>query len=221
MRNILFYTGPNFAIEALCDPTLAAEMPEEFDRQQVGTAEGFASNPDKAHRYYNHWRKVWSNAEPTEAHKALVRLTDAKRVAVVTSGMDDILERAGLGNVFHIAGEIMKARCGACRHIWRSPMELTSDTTCPECGEAKVEPDVTWLGDEWAMQDMLAEAAAEADLVVIAGTHEGDFMAGMLCAGAQDAGVEMCALALSPTVVEGEEEAQIEVPRWVDKVLET
>jgi NAD-dependent deacetylase len=147
-----------------------------FDPQKLATPEAFATRPDTVHEFYNLRRRNLLAAQPNAAHFALARL-EAELTArggslfLCTQNVDDLHERAGSRNVVHMHGELLKARCCACRAVtpWRA--DLGRADRCPACGTGgRMRPDVVWFGEMPMHLDAIEAALAEADLFVAAGT---------------------------------------------------
>ena len=85
-----------------------------FDLNDVATPEGFARNPGLVHDFYNARRANCRGAEPNAAHRALARLQAAHpTVRIVTQNVDDLHERAGSRQVWHMHGQLARALCAA------------------------------------------------------------------------------------------------------------
>src|SRR6185295_20174942 len=54
--------------------------------------------------------QAWE-CQPNEAHKALARLQQKYRVVNITQNIDDLLERAGCSEVWHLHGDIGHRKC--------------------------------------------------------------------------------------------------------------
>lgn len=83
---------------------------ENYPVMQVASADGFRRDPALIHRFYNERRKQLLDAQPNDAHKALVELEKDYDVYIITQNVDDLHERAGSKNVLHLHGELMKIR---------------------------------------------------------------------------------------------------------------
>src|SRR5436190_6682161 len=83
---------------------------ESYRIEEVATPEAWQRNPKLVLEFYNQRRKQVREAEPNAGHKALVQLESKFRVDIITQNIDDLHERAGSANVWHLHGEIGKAR---------------------------------------------------------------------------------------------------------------
>src|SRR5689334_865185 len=83
---------------------------EGHDIMEVASPEGWRKNPELVLNFYNERRKNGLTAQPNAGHIALVELEKKFDVAIVTQNVDNLHERAGSSNVFHLHGEIFKSR---------------------------------------------------------------------------------------------------------------
>jgi NAD-dependent deacetylase len=109
----------------------------------------------------------------------------------ITQNVDDLLERAGAGDIIHLHGSISHDRCSAgCGH--REIVDLAEPPPlrpCPRCGHS-MRPDVVWFGEqlprnEWLRAD---ELAAQADVFIAIGTSALVYPAAGLISTARMAG---------------------------------
>ncbi|MEE8392716.1 MAG: NAD-dependent deacylase, partial [Rhodospirillales bacterium] len=124
--------------------------------EDVATPEAFQRDPSRVHEFYNKRRarladsETGDGIEPNAAHMALARLESQwpGRVLVVTQNIDDLHERAGTGNIIHMHGELLKARCSGCGVVveWRD--DLAAGLACPQCAATGgLRPHVVWFGE--------------------------------------------------------------------------
>lgn len=78
--------------------------------EDVATPNGWKKNPQAVLDFYNERRSELPNVEPNKAHKSLVELEDHFEVIHLTQNVSDLLERAGASKVYHLHGELTKAR---------------------------------------------------------------------------------------------------------------
>lgn len=81
---------------------------EQYDVQDVASAEGFRRNPELVINFANDRREQCAQAQPNEGHKIMAELEKDFEVCVITQNIDDLHERAGSTNVIHLHGELMK-----------------------------------------------------------------------------------------------------------------
>lgn len=82
----------------------------EFKIDEVCTADAWNTNPTLVNDFYNMRRIDILNAEPNLAHIALAKAEEDFDVQIITTNVDDLHERAGSTNVFHLHGHLLKAR---------------------------------------------------------------------------------------------------------------
>src|SRR5690606_24184263 len=89
--------------------------------EEVATPEAFASNPELVQRFYKMRREQLLNQDlkPNLAHIALAEFqkTNPGKLLIVTQNVDNLHERAGSTDVWHMHGELLKARCQKCHEI--------------------------------------------------------------------------------------------------------
>ena len=131
--SILVLTGAGISAESGLQTFRGAGGLWEGHRlEDVATPEAFARDPATVQRFYNQRRAQLRTADvaPNPAHRALARL-EAEwrgRVTLVTQNVDDLHERAGHREVWHMHGALDRAHCLACgaESPWREDIEPTS-----------------------------------------------------------------------------------------------
>ena len=81
-----------------------------YNVDEVATLEGLEADPQKVFDFHNLIRADLKKASPNDAHKALVLLEDKFDVTIITQNIDDLHERAGSKNIYHLHGELNKSR---------------------------------------------------------------------------------------------------------------
>ncbi|SDX10155.1 NAD-dependent deacetylase [Albimonas donghaensis] len=202
--------------------------------EDVATPEAFARDPDMVLDFYNARRANARAAEANAAHHALARLQAARpgEVLIVTQNVDDLHERAGAlagadpADLIHIHGEFAKALCAGCDHRWPSgDAPMTTASTCPACGAARVRPDVVWFGEMPYRMEEIYAALGQCALFVSIGTSGAVYPAAGFVAEARAAGADTLELNLEPS--EGASyfresrhgKATEIVPAWVEALL--
>ncbi len=143
--------------------------------EDVATPEAFARDPDRVHGFYNDRRRglLAPRVAPNPAHLALAEL-EARwpgRVLVVTQNIDDLHERAGTGNLIHMHGELLKARCGHCGAVEARRDGLGRALACPACGRTGgLRPHVVWFGEMPLQMDRIYAALGGCGLFLSIGT---------------------------------------------------
>ncbi|HXV73634.1 MAG TPA: Sir2 family NAD+-dependent deacetylase [Sphingomonadales bacterium] len=171
---IVVLTGAGISAESgLATFRGAGGLWENHRVEDVASPEGFARDLKLVHRFYNLRRKRLQTVSPNPAHAALARLEAEHRgtVMVVTQNIDDLHERAGSGNVLHMHGEILKARCRACGGVFPWAGDLSEDVLCPACHvRPALRPHVVWFGEMPLGLEAIERALIAADLFVSIGT---------------------------------------------------
>ncbi|MHA7870823.1 MAG: NAD-dependent deacylase [Hyphococcus sp.] len=203
----------------------------KYDYREVATPEGFAANPALVHEFYNVRRQGLRAVEPNAAHTALAALERGLSarggdLTVITQNVDDLHERAGVSNLLHMHGELLKATCAYCGDVTDCDFDLSTSLACAACGEAGgMRPYVVWFGEMPRFMDESAEAIAGADLFVSIGTSGSVYPAAGFVGEARAAGVPC----LEPNLEPSENAhyftdsrygpATEVVPAWVREVL--
>ncbi len=199
--------------------------------EDVATPEAFARDPKTVQRFYNLRRAQLRDAaiEPNAAHGALARL-EAEwpgRVTLVTQNVDDLHERAGHREVWHMHGALDRVYCVACGHEtgWRDDLDTAS--RCPSCGAiGRLRPAVVWFGEMPRYLDEIEQALVGADLFVAVGTSGVVYPAAGFVAEARALGrAHTVEINLEPSSTRSHFHearhgpASVLVPAWVDELL--
>nr|WP_306251024.1 NAD-dependent deacylase [Parvularcula sp. IMCC14364] len=177
----------------------------KYHYRDVATPEGFAANPNLLHEFYNLRRAGLPTVQPNPAHDALAQLAQAKREAggcltLVTQNVDDLHERGGSKSVWHMHGELTKARCTSCGTVreWADALSVT--VSCPDCAErGTLRPHIVWFGEVPMLMEEIAEAVAEADLFVSIGTSGSVYPAAGFVGEAKSLGIPCMEINLEPS----------------------
>lgn len=143
---------------------------EGYNIEDVATPEAFHRNPELVLNFYNLRRKSCLDAKPNRAHLALKSLELDYQVSIITQNVDNLHERAGSSNIYHLHGELLKSRST------KNPaliydiegVELNMGDLC-ELG-SQLRPHIVWFGEAVPMIEVAAEICARADLFLIIGT---------------------------------------------------
>ena len=140
-----------------------------YDVYEVASPEGWNKDPELVLDFYNQRRKEVAKSLPNKAHIELAALQEHFNVTIITQNIDDLHERAGSKNVFHLHGEIFKMR------------SVKNETTFYEIegnihvGDKapdgyQLRPHVVWFGE--AVPTILDARLimAQADIFVLVGT---------------------------------------------------
>ncbi len=199
--------------------------------EDVATPRGFLRNPDKVFAFYNARRKqlLSGNILPNLAHTSLAKLEaeSAEPVVVITQNIDNLHELAGTKKLFHMHGEILKARCNRCNRItaWHEDLDKTS--ICPECKESgHMRPHIVWFEEMPLYMNEIEEVLGSCRIFASIGTSGNVYPAAGFAGIAKASGAHTVELNLEPSKAacifnEGRYGKATEiVPLWVNEVLQ-
>ena len=143
---------------------------EGYDIYEVATPEAWDRNPALVQEFYNMRRKSVLEANPNDAHVALVKLEEKYDVTIVTQNIDDLHERAGSTNVIHLHGIITKAQSSKNPNLLYDidGWELKMGECCALGSQLR--PHVVWFGEAVPMMETAAKISSKADIFLIIGT---------------------------------------------------
>lgn len=120
---------------------------DDHDINDVATPEAWERNAELVLEFYNMRRELVVQAEPNEAHQALVRLEKHFHVQIITQNIDDLHERAGSSNVLHLHGEILYAQSvNDPNAVIKLKKDYIKMGDCaPDGGQLR--PHVVWFGE--------------------------------------------------------------------------
>lgn len=176
-HNIVCLTGAGVSAESGVATFRDAQtgLWSKFDPQRLASQEGFADDPGLVWRWYMDRLHTVEATTPNPGHRALAQLeTRMTAFTLVTQNVDNLHERAGSRQVYHIHGRINHFRCNYCQAEYRlQPAERTQELppTCPHCGEL-VRPDVVWFGESLPADvvDIAWRAAESCEIMLVVGT---------------------------------------------------
>ncbi len=140
------------------------------DARKLATPEAWEENPERVLEFYNYRRRLVAEAEPNAAHKAMAKLEDACDMVIVTQNIDDLHERAGSERVWHLHGNITKAR------------SVKDDDTIIDIGYEDIEPGdtaedggqlrphVVWFGERVHNLQASVNRVQNTDILIVIGT---------------------------------------------------
>ncbi|MBX7208043.1 MAG: NAD-dependent deacylase [Verrucomicrobiaceae bacterium] len=143
------------------------------DVMKVATPRAFCAQPQLVQRFYNERRQILLTKEPNAAHHAIARLQKehSGRVTLITQNIDDLHERGGSPEVWHIHGELLKSRCTHCGMIHACREDLGPASVCPSChGTGRLRPHVVWFGETPLFLEELDARTRDATLFAAIGT---------------------------------------------------
>ena len=177
LKNIVVLTGSGVSAESgVATFRDKGGVWAQYDYREVATPEGFAANPALVHEFYNGRRRGVKTVKPNAAHEALAELqrgleASGGRLTVITQNVDNLHERAGVKNLLHMHGELLKATCAHCGDVIACDFDLSTSLECAACGNAGgMRPYVVWFGEMPRFMEESADAIVSADLFVSIGT---------------------------------------------------
>lgn len=137
--------------------------------EDVATPEAFAKNPEMVLNFYNFRRKACANAQPNAAHLGLAELEQDFDVHIITQNIDDLHERAGSSNIYHLHGEIFKMRGSKDKN---SIEEIRDDIKLGQLAKdgTQLRPHIVWFGETVPMIDEVLPIIEMADIFCVIGT---------------------------------------------------
>ena len=82
-----------------------------YNIEEVASPKGWKKDPEMVLNFYNERRDAIKDCSPNDGHIYLAKLQEYFDVTIFTQNIDDLHEKAGSKKVYHIHGEITKARC--------------------------------------------------------------------------------------------------------------
>ena len=138
--------------------------------EDVATPDAWSRDPELVLKFYNERRKQVNEAQPNKAHKLLSELENNYEVSIVTQNIDDLHERGGSTKVYHLHGEINKARSSFDPSLvyeldhW----EMKMGDTCDKGYQLR--PHIVWFGEPVPMIDQVIHFFEMADKIIVIGT---------------------------------------------------
>ncbi|HEY2573378.1 MAG TPA: NAD-dependent deacylase [Verrucomicrobiaceae bacterium] len=230
MKTIVILTGAGISAESGLPTFRDANGLWEGPRvEEVATPEAFHRQPGLVHRFYNLRYDALMKVQPNAAHRAIAQLQDEfdGEVALVTQNVDDLHERGGSRSVFHMHGELGKARCERCGKVFGNRGKLSADLACGNCHETGgLRPHIVWFGEMPFHMTEIEEALERATLFVAIGTSGQVYPAAGFVHQAREAGARTIEINNAGTKISSQFEhhmtgpATVQVPMIVKSLLE-
>lgn len=173
-RKIVVLTGAGISAESgLSTFREAGGLWDKHRVEDVATPEAFMINPALVHSFYNKRRRELQNILPNAAHIALAELEEKypEKVYVVTQNVDNLHEKAGTKNLYHMHGELLKLICTYCGAVEEFGGESSSESVCPACKKkGGMRPDIVWFGEIPKYMDEITALLMQCDLFISIGT---------------------------------------------------
>jgi NAD-dependent deacetylase len=149
-----------------------------YTPMEIATVFAFRQHTAEFFNWIRPLAHVMLEAQPNAAHRALVDLEAAGRLAtVITQNIDGLLQRAGATDVVELHGNIYTATCVRCYRVFASDHFAHSLINegrvphCPACGNV-LKPNVILFGEALPVQALMAARRAiyRCDLMIVAGS---------------------------------------------------
>lgn len=178
---IILFTGAGTSAESGI-PTFRTTFDSlwnNFDPFAVCNMMTFRNNRKQVCDFHNLFRRMIRDAQPTAFHHAVKRWQSQLRedgvdMEIYTQNVDDLFEKAGVENVYHVHGDIRYMQCIAKNHRWYVGYEdQVFDARCRECLCKVCKPGVVFFGETAPLypqtHKMLKELGKD-DVLVVIGT---------------------------------------------------
>lgn len=177
---------------------------EDHHIEDVATPEGFARDPELVQRFYNARRAQLKEVEPNAAHHALARFEHEfdGDFLLITQNVDNLHERAGSHRLFHMHGELQRARCVRTGEVFEHIDDITHDTLCECCQQPNLRPHIVWFGEMPFYMDAIYKALSECDLFLSIGTSGHVYPAAGFVEMANQSGAHSVEINLEPSNVQ-------------------
>lgn len=136
--------------------------------EDVATPEAFAHNPELVQRFYKMRREQLLNPQikPNAGHYALAEFQQKHPgdLLIITQNVDNLHEQADAQDVWHMHGELLKARCQKCHNIQDIKIDMPT-----HCG-LDMRPHIVWFGEIPFALDEIALALEHCEVFAAIGT---------------------------------------------------
>lgn len=170
-QKIVVLTGAGVSAESGLQTFRDADgLWEGYNVYDVATPEAWQRDPVLVQEFYNMRRQSVLQAQPNDAHKALVLLEDKYDVQIITQNIDDLHERAGSKHITHLHGIITKSQSERYPHLTYDIVgsELKMGEVCEKGFQLR--PHVVWFGEPVPMIERAVEICSTADIAIVIGT---------------------------------------------------
>ncbi|MBE7437084.1 MAG: NAD-dependent deacylase [Spirochaetales bacterium] len=175
-RSLVVLTGAGVSAESGI-PTFrgAGGLWKQYRPQDLATPEAFSRSPEVVWEWYDMRRSLIAAARPNPAHQALVDLEALfPSFLLITQNIDGLHRRAGTQALLEIHGNIWKARCTVCAHVFdelRNPLPFPELPRCSLCGQL-ARPHVVWFGESYDAQiiERAEDSLSHCELLLVCGT---------------------------------------------------
>lgn len=170
-KKIVVFTGAGISAESGI-PTFrdrATGIWENHNPEEVASLESWNRDPQMVCDFHNDIRGTIKDKIPNKAHKYFAELEKDHDVTIITQNIDDLHEKAGSSKIYHIHGEINKAKCEGSDEIY-----VVDDKEVMFGKESMngfiFKPNTVLFGEYPQNVDESVKALSEADILIIVGT---------------------------------------------------
>jgi NAD-dependent deacetylase len=171
MKHLVILTGAGMSAESgIRTFREAGGLWEEYDVMEVASPMGWAKDRDLVLRFYNERRTQLGSCKPNEGHKGIAALEKYFNVHVITQNIDNLHERAGSTKIFHLHGELTKARSTADPSLIYDIgyNDIRPGDKCEKGSQLR--PHIVWFGEAVPMMDEAVRITSSADIFVVIGS---------------------------------------------------
>ncbi|WP_343672964.1 Sir2 family NAD-dependent protein deacetylase [Chitinophaga sp.] len=142
---------------------------EGYNVYEVASPDGWKKDPQLVLDFYNMRRRDILAAKPNAAHTGLADLQEHFDLHIVTQNIDDLHERGGARQVWHLHGEITKMRSVLdTARTYPYNEDLRLGDLAADGGQLR--PFIVWFGEEVPMIEQAVTLVRQADIFVVIGT---------------------------------------------------
>jgi len=174
MKKLIVFSGAGMSAESGISTFRDSNgLWENYSIEEVATPEAWKLNPQKVQEFYNMRRKEIIKVAPNRAHQLIALLEKHYNVKIITQNIDDLHERAGSSEVFHLHGNIRFAKSSGPKQEQKFyPIEGDSlDLKGDVCDDGfPLRPHVVWFGEDVPMYEKVVPIIEEADVFIVIGT---------------------------------------------------
>ena len=172
-KNLVVLTGAGISAESGINTFRdSGGLWEQYDVEDVATAQAWERNKALVTDFYNQRRKQLLEVQPNFGHFGLAELEKEFNVFIITQNVDNLHERAGSSSVLHLHGELTKVRSERYEEL---VYELLPEKYEIKIGDLcqkgyQLRPHIVWFGEAVPMMDKAIEITEKADILVVVGT---------------------------------------------------
>ena len=144
---------------------------DEYNVEEVATINAWYKDKTKMLGFYNRYRNLMKGIEPNIAHKLVADLQNYFPTSVITQNVDDLHEKAGSTNVYHLHGKMSEMRSSLDpKLIYPYEKDIQIGDKCEKGSQLR--PNVVWFGEDLDSNilNTAMELCEEADVMIIIGT---------------------------------------------------